>query len=52
MPYLLTSQEFWPEYNVDISAPKLADRIISGPKKMKNSLERKKNSIKFCTKMP
>ena len=33
MPYCPTGQEFWPEYNVDISAPKLADRIFSGPRK-------------------
>ena len=55
MPYLLTSQEFWPKYNVGIFAPKLVDRIFSGPrKKRENSLERKekKNSVKFCKKIP
>ena len=40
MPFCTTGQEFWPEYNIGIFAPKLVDRIFSGPrKKRENSLE-------------
>ena len=52
MPFCPTGQEFLPEYNVSIFEPKLANRIFSGPrKKLENALERKKKSLKFCTKM-
>ena len=33
MPFCLTGQEFWPEYNVGIFIAELADRIFSGPRK-------------------
>ena len=42
MPYLLTSQEIWPEYDVGIFAPKLADRIFSGPRKKWKILQKEK----------
>ena len=53
MPFCLTSQEFWPEYNVGIFTAELADRIFSGPrKKWKIISKEKKKSVKFCMKMP
>ena len=54
MPLCPIGQEFWPEYNVGIFAPKHANSIFCGQKKKKNenSLERKNNWGKFCTKMP
>ena len=52
MPYCPTSQEFCPEYNVGIFAPKLPDSIFSGQiKKWKILSKEKKNSIEFCLKV-
>ena len=33
MPFCMTGQEFWPEYNIGIFAPKFIDRIFCGPRK-------------------
>ena len=49
MPSCPTGQEFCPEYNDGIFAPKLADSIFSGQiKKWKILSKEKKNSVKFC----
>ena len=53
MPFCPIGQEFSLEYNAGIFASKHADSIFSGQrKKMENSLKRKNNWCKFCTKMP
>ena len=44
MPFSPTGQEFWSKYNVGIFAPKLADSILSSPRKKGKILsEEKKN---------
>ena len=53
MPFCTTGQEFWPEYNINIFAPKLVERIFSGPRKKWKILQKeKKKKVKFYTKMP
>ena len=52
MPICPTSEEFWPEYNVGLFAPKLVDSIFSGQSKKGQILSKKKNSEKFCSKVP
>ena len=53
MPLCPIGQEFWQEYNVDVFAPKLVHSILSCPrKKWKILSNEKKNSWKFCIKIP
>ena len=52
VPLVPTGQEFWPECNFAVFAPKPTDRKFSGSKrKWKILSKEKKNSGKFCTKM-
>ena len=44
MPFCTTGQEFWPEYNINIFAPKLVDRIFSGPRKKWKILQKEKKN--------
>ena len=42
MPFSPTGQEFWSKYNVGIFAPKLADSILSSPRKKGKILSEEK----------
>ena len=51
MPICPTSEEFWPEYNVGLFAPKLVDSIFSGQSKKGKILSKKeipKNFVRKC----
>ena len=53
MPLGPTGHEFFLEYNGSVFAQKLVDRIYSRPRnEWKNILEEKKNSSKYCSKIP
>ena len=53
MPHGSTVSQFRPESNDDFFAWKLEDSIYRGPRnKRKILIKKKKNSVKFCTRMP
>ena len=53
MPFRPTGQVFCLECNVVVFAPKLVDRIFSGPRENWKILSNeKKNSWKICTRIP
>ena len=44
MPFCPTGQEFWPEYNVGLFAPKHADSIFGGQRKKLKILSKEKKN--------
>ena len=52
MPHGSTVSQFWPESNDDFFAWKLKDSIYRGPRNKREILIKKKNSVKFRTRMP
>ena len=52
MPQGSTVSPFRPEWNVDFFAWKLEDSIYRGPRNKREILIKKKNSVKFRTRMP
>ena len=52
MPHGSTVSQFWPERNDDFFAWKLEDSIYRGPRNKREIIIKKKNSVKFRTRMP
>ena len=52
MPQGSTVSQLRPEWNVEFFAWKLVDSIYRGPTKKREIIIKKKNSVKFCMRIP